>query len=203
MKRKDPVVVIPNNTELLSFLNFKIQLTSAYGERNNVADILHTRNEQNQTFKAKTEARVRTSTETASIEIPPHILHRNVQFLDATHQFFVAFFTFRTTDNFANLREENVHSTNRLAIFVHLHVECLDFLRVVRQNHRLLKVFLNEEAFMLARKGQHPNIQGTQTYGQPSQPLPRCGYPQYKSNVQNRALPRSSSVRATSCQSSC
>jgi hypothetical protein len=33
MKRKDPVVVIPNNTELLSFLNFKIQLTSAYGEK--------------------------------------------------------------------------------------------------------------------------------------------------------------------------
>lgn len=31
MKRKAPVVVIPNNTELLSFLNFKIQLTSAYG----------------------------------------------------------------------------------------------------------------------------------------------------------------------------
>ncbi len=31
MKRKDPVVVIPNNTELLFFLNFKIQLTSAYG----------------------------------------------------------------------------------------------------------------------------------------------------------------------------
>ena len=48
------------------------------------------------------------------------------------------------------MREEDIHGTNRFAIFVHLHVERLDFFRIVGQNDGTLEVFFHEVAFVFA-----------------------------------------------------
>ena len=47
-------------------------------ERNHVADVLHTCYEEDETLESETEATVRTATETTGVEIPFHILHRDV-----------------------------------------------------------------------------------------------------------------------------
>ena len=47
-------------------------------ERNHVADVLQTGYEEDETLESETEATVRTATETTGVEIPFHILHRDV-----------------------------------------------------------------------------------------------------------------------------
>ena len=74
------------------FLKFSI--TRSTREWNHITDICHTCHKQQQTFKSETEASMRTCTIFACIQIPPHILHRDIQFIDTIHQFIVAFFKF-------------------------------------------------------------------------------------------------------------
>ena len=99
---------------------------------------------------------MRTSAELTSIEIPPHILHRNLTFLDFAHQLVIVFFTNRTTNDFANLREEYVGTLNSLSILVNLHVECFDFLWIVCHDDWLLEMFLYKVTLMLAGEVASP-----------------------------------------------
>jgi hypothetical protein len=62
-------------------------------------------------------------TETAGIEIPPHILHRDMQLFDTSKQLIIIFLTLRTSDNLADTGEQHVHRPNRLAIVVHFHIK--------------------------------------------------------------------------------
>ena len=106
-------------------------------ERNHVTYVLHTSNKQYQSFKSQSEATVWTSAEATCIKIPPHIFHRYVTLVYFVHQFIVILFTNGTTDNFSNLRKQDICSLNclfnLLAVYlwnllVNLHEESLNLL---------------------------------------------------------------------------
>src|SRR5574344_415139 len=127
-------------------------------EWNHVADVLHTCHEEDETLKTKTKSSMRTRTKLASVEIPPHVLHRNVALVNLVGQFLHALFAHRPTDNLTNLREEHISALHCLLhllalkhrlLIVYLHVECLDSLRVVSHDYRSLEVLLHEETLML------------------------------------------------------
>ena len=125
-------------------------------EGNHVADILHTGYEKHQAFEAETETGVRTRAVFADIEVPPNVFVRNSHFLGASHECIVVFFTNRTTDDFTDLREEHIGALHRFAVFVGLHVERLDFLRVINHDHRLLEVLFHEIAFVFGSQVAAP-----------------------------------------------
>ena len=95
--------VLHKYTEILEF-----SISRCTRERYHVTDVGHTRYKEQQAFKTQSETGMRTGTELTRIQIPPHILHRNVKFFDTGHQLVVVRFTFRTTDNFTDLREKNI-----------------------------------------------------------------------------------------------
>ena len=55
-----------------------------------------------------------------------------MKFFDAVHQFSIIGLTLGAADYLANLREEHIHSTYRFTIVVLLHIERLDFFRIIR-----------------------------------------------------------------------
>ena len=126
-------------------------------ERNHVADVLHTCDEEDETLETESETTVRTCSVLTCVEIPPHILHRDMALIDFCRQLLKTLLTYGTADNLADLREENVGALNGLAalaaesrlLIVYLHIECLDSLRIVCHDNRLLEVFLHEVALML------------------------------------------------------
>ncbi len=86
-------------------------------ERNHVADILHAGDKQDEALETETETAVRTTAIATGVEIPPHILHRNLATLDFSHQFVVTLLTNRTTDDFANLWEQHIGALNGTVFF--------------------------------------------------------------------------------------
>jgi hypothetical protein len=60
--------------------------------------------------------------------------------------------TLRAANNLANLWHKHVHGCHSAAIRVELHVEGLDFLRIVDENHRFLEDLLGNVALVLACK---------------------------------------------------
>ena len=91
---------------------------------------------------------MRHCTETTSIQIPPHILHRNTHFIDTVHQLIIIRFTFGTADDFTDFREQYIHGTNRFTVFILLHIESFDLFRIVCQDYRTFEMVLNQESFM-------------------------------------------------------
>ena len=120
------------------------------GEWDDVADVGHTGYEEHEAFESESEAGVRHGTESAGIEIPPHVLHRNAELVDACAEFIVVGFTFGTTDDFTDFREENVHGADGFAILILLHIECLDFLGIVGEDNGAFEVVFHEVTFMFA-----------------------------------------------------
>ena len=128
-------------------------------ERNDIANVLHAGDEEDESFEAEPESSVGACAILAGVEIPPHILHGDVAALDFAKKFVVAFFTNRASDDFADLREEHVGALHgllhRLAVelgelVVDLHVEGFDLLGIVGHDDRFLEVFLDQIAFVLA-----------------------------------------------------
>ena len=64
--------------KFLPILILEFCVTRCTWERNHIANVRHTGHEKQQTLETETETGMRTSTVLASIEIPPHILHRNI-----------------------------------------------------------------------------------------------------------------------------
>ncbi len=131
------------------------------GEGDDVADVGHAGDKEQQALEAQAEAGVRAGAVATRVEVPPHVLHRDVEFLDAAHQLVVVLLTDAAADDLADLREEHVGALYgeagealTLALFLHvvveLHVEGLDFLRVVDHDDRLLEVFFHQVALVLA-----------------------------------------------------
>ena len=98
------------------------------GERNDVANVLHTCHKQEQTFESEPESGVWTSTVTTRVKIPPEFLCRHLQLVDARHQLVVTLFAHGASDDLAYLGEEDVGSLHRLAVRILLHIESLDVL---------------------------------------------------------------------------
>src|SRR5574344_2074816 len=116
---------MPITTEVVTGKNYlydndklKIGIIWRTWERNDITNVLHSRNKQYQAFKSQAKTGVWSRSKTARIQIPPHIFHRNVQFFDTCHQFIIIGFTFRTTYYFAYFREKYIHGTHCFAIFV-------------------------------------------------------------------------------------
>ena len=124
------------------------------GEGNHVADVLHAGHEEDQTLEAEAETAVWHGAELAGVEIPVHAFEALVG--HALLEFVVAFLTLAAADDLADLREEHVHGAHCLAVVVQLHVERLDFLRIVGQDHWLLEVLLYEVAFVLRSEVDTP-----------------------------------------------
>ena len=92
----------------------------------------------------------------ASVEIPPHVFHRNIAALYLAHELVVVFFTHRTTDDFTDLREEHIRTLNGAAVLIDLHVESLDVFRIVGHDDRLPEVVFHQITFMLAGQVDTP-----------------------------------------------
>ena len=99
---------------------------------------------------------MRSGSEATGVEIPPHVLHRDAELVNACLEFVVVRLTLAATDDFTNAREEHVHGTYGLAVVVLLHVERFDFLRVVGENDRTTEVLFDEESFMFALEVSAP-----------------------------------------------
>ena len=99
---------------------------------------------------------MRTRAVFADIEIPPNVFVRHSHFFGASHERIVVFFTNRTTDDFTDLREEHVGALHRFAVFVGLHVERLNFLRIINHDDGLLEMLFHEIAFMFGSQVATP-----------------------------------------------
>ena len=99
---------------------------------------------------------MRTSAELAGVEIPPHVFHRNGEFVDTRHQLVVVLLTHAAADNLANLREEHISALHRLAVGILLHVEGLDVLGIVGHDDRTLEMVLHQIALMLTGQVHAP-----------------------------------------------
>ncbi len=95
-------------------------------------------------------------TEPACIEIPPHVFHRDIKFLNSFVEFIEVGLALGATDDFTDFREKHIHGTHCLAVLILLHIESLDFLRIIGKDDRFLEMFFHEEAFMLALKVGSP-----------------------------------------------
>ncbi len=112
---------------------------------------------------------MRAGSPAAGVEVPPQVGGIHLTTVDFVHQLLVAFFTDRTADDLANLREEHVgtlhgrtgsHDTfvaDRAFLSclpvccrVLFHVERLDGTGVVGHDDRLLEVLLHQVALMFA-----------------------------------------------------
>lgn len=84
---------------LLLYECLKLCVLGGTGERNHVPDIGHTGNEKEQSLKSQSETGMGAGPVFTGIEIPPHVFHWNVEFLDTCHQFVIVFFTHATADD--------------------------------------------------------------------------------------------------------
>ena len=58
-------------------------------EGDDVADVGHAGDEEHQALEAEAEAGVGAAAVAARVEVPPHVLHRDVELGDASHEFVV------------------------------------------------------------------------------------------------------------------
>ena len=122
------------------------------GEGNDVADVGHAGDEEHQALEAEAEASMGAGAVAACVEIPPHVLHGDVTFVDGGEQFIVVLFANGASDDFANMGEEDIGALDGAAVVVLLHVESFDFFGVVDHDDRLHEVLFDEIAFVFAGK---------------------------------------------------
>jgi hypothetical protein len=70
----------------------------------------------------------------------------------------IPLFPLRASDDLANTGKKNIHRGNRFSVFILPHVKSLDGGRVIVQDHRFLKMFLNKEAFVFRLKINAPLV---------------------------------------------
>ncbi len=121
-------------------------------EGNDVTNVGHTGHEEHKTLKSESESCMRNGAETTGVKIPPHVLHGDVELLDASEKLVVVLLTLRAADNLSDLREEDIHGPYGLSVVVELHVEGLYLLGIVGKYHRTLEMLLDEITLMLALK---------------------------------------------------
>ena len=85
-------------------------------EWDDIADVLHACDEEDETLKSEAESTMRARAESACVEIPPHVFHWDIALLYFTHEFAVVFFTHGTSDNLSYLREEDAVSYTHLTL---------------------------------------------------------------------------------------
>ena len=79
----------------------------------------------------------------ASIQVPPHIFHRDIAAFNLCVEFVKTFLTHATTNNLANLWEEYIGTLYGAVVLVNLHIEGFNILWIVRHNDWFAKVLLH------------------------------------------------------------
>ena len=90
------------------FFLLKVGILWRSGEGTDIADVLHTRHEEDQSLEAESEAGMRTGAPSAGVEIPPEVCLVHLSLVDLGHELVVALFTDGASDDLANLGEEDV-----------------------------------------------------------------------------------------------
>ena len=85
----------------------------------------------------------------AQLQIPPVVLGLHAQLLDARLQHVQPLLTLAAAAELAHAGHQQVGCGHGLAVLVGAHVECLDLLRIVGDEHRLAEVLLRQVALVL------------------------------------------------------
>src|SRR6266511_3785249 len=119
------------------------------GKGDHVAHIGKPRRVSHGALEAEPESRVRDRPVAAEVAIPAVVLlvepgpgHAGVEHVEPL-------FALAAADDLADARREHIHRRNRFSVVVDPHVERLDLLRVVHQDHRLAGVLFGDVAFVL------------------------------------------------------
>ena len=128
--------------------DLEVAIVGSTGEGDDVADVLHACDEENETFEAESKTTVRATAEAARVKIPVHLLGFDTEAPHAFYKFVIVGLTDGAADDFANLWKEDISALHSFSIFIEFHVECLDFLGIVSHDDRLLEVFFNEVALV-------------------------------------------------------
>ena len=147
------------------FFLLKVGILWRSGEGNDIADVLHTRHEEDQALEAESEAGMRTCAPAAGVEIPPEMGLVHLPLVDLCHEFVVVLLTDGASDDLADLGEEDIGAlhggaggdasfiacggTAAVNRTVLLHVEGLDGGGIVGHDDGLLEMLLHEIALML------------------------------------------------------
>merc|ERR1712129_20803 len=93
------------------------------GEMNDVADVVHTREQHDQALKAHSEASVRDGAETPQVPVPPEFLVLHGQLVHPCIQHLQSFLALCTTNQFADAWTKEVHGCDCLTIVIQAHVK--------------------------------------------------------------------------------
>ena len=129
-------------------------------ERDDVTDVLHAGDEEDQALEAQAEAGMRAGAVLPRVEVPLVVAHVHVASLDLLLQLVVALLTDGAADDLSDAGEEDIRALHRAAVSVLLHVERLDLRGIVRHDHRAAEVLLDEVTLVLRGKVHAPSGDG-------------------------------------------
>ena len=84
------------------------------------------------------------------IQVKAVIFFLKSQLIHSCNQLVIVIFTLASADNLANSRNQTVYSSNGLAVWVHLHVECLDLLWIISNEYWFLEDLFGQVTLMLS-----------------------------------------------------
>src|SRR5699024_2904386 len=118
-------------------------------ERDYVADVGHAGEVHDAALKAKAESSVAGGAVFAQIQVEFVIFRAKSQFIHAGQQLLVVVLPLAAADDLSDAGHQAVHGSDGLPVIVLLHVEGLDLLGVVGDEHRALEDLLREVALVL------------------------------------------------------
>lgn len=99
---------------------------------------------------------MRHSTVSSQVQVPPIVLFRQLQLIDSLLEHFQDFLSLGTTDDFSDLRGQNIESSDCLAVLVLFHVEGFDVFGIVVNDDRAVEDVVAKISFMLRGKINTP-----------------------------------------------
>src|SRR5665647_606748 len=129
---------------MLHFSKLKLAVFWCSRKWNNVTNISHTGYKKHQPFEAKAKSGMRTAAKPPGIEIPFHLLFRDIHFIHSALKHFEPFLTLGPADDFTDLGEKDIHGSYSLSVVVQTHVERFDLFGIVGQDNRFFKLLFNE-----------------------------------------------------------
>src|SRR5699024_3818857 len=119
------------------------------GVREHIADVAYTGEVHNHALEAQAVAGVLRAAVAAQIQVPPVILGLHAQLFDAALQQVQPLLALAAADDLADAGHQTVRRGDGLAVVVKAHVESLDILGVIGDEHGLFEDLLGEIALVL------------------------------------------------------
>ena len=121
-----------------------------------IADVADARQIHHHALEAEAEARVTAGAVTAQVAVPPVILGIHAEIADALLEQLDALLALAAADDLADAGNEAVRRRDGLAVVVEAHIERLDLLRIVRDEHGALKDLLGQIPLVLGLEVDAP-----------------------------------------------